>query len=151
MCDSLYRQELLAPRWLNLAPRWFKIASQWLYTASRRECARSYRWYSGSMWDSKSGDPGFNSHYYTICLTFIFSFKIHNRITNYEVIVHPSSLCIDIHDHLIHYLSLSDLQCQLIQQGQIQRGAPGARAPLTTKNEAPAPKFYKIEAPEWQF
>ena len=23
--------------------------------------------------------------------------------------------------------------------------------PLTTKNEAPAPKFYKIEAPEWQF
>ena len=21
--------------------------------------------------------------------------------------------------------------------------------PLTTKNEAPAPKFYKIEAPEW--
>ena len=26
---------------------------------------------------------------------------------------------------------------------------PGA--PLTTKNEAPAPKFYKIEAPEWQF
>ena len=27
----------------------------------------------------------------------------------------------------------------------------GARAPPTTKNEAPAPKFYKIEAPEWQF
>ena len=27
----------------------------------------------------------------------------------------------------------------------------GPRAPLTTKNEAPAPKFYKIEAPEWQF
>ena len=23
--------------------------------------------------------------------------------------------------------------------------------PLTTKNEAPAPKFYKTEAPEWQF
>ena len=23
--------------------------------------------------------------------------------------------------------------------------------PLITKNEAPAPKFYKIEAPEWQF
>ena len=31
------------------------------------------------------------------------------------------------------------------------RGGPAARAPLTTKNEAPAPKFYKIEAPEWQF
>ena len=31
-------------------------------------------------------------------------------------------------------------------------GAPGARLPPpTTKNEAPAPKFYKIEAPEWQF
>ena len=30
-------------------------------------------------------------------------------------------------------------------------GAPGARPPLTTKNEAPAPKFYKTEAPEWQF
>ena len=31
-------------------------------------------------------------------------------------------------------------------------GALGDRAPLTTtKNEAPAPKFYKIEAPEWQF
>ena len=28
----------------------------------------------------------------------------------------------------------------------------GARAPPpTTKNEAPAPKFYKTEAPEWQF
>ena len=31
------------------------------------------------------------------------------------------------------------------------RGAPGAQTPLTTKNEAPAPKFYKTEAPEWQF
>ena len=30
-------------------------------------------------------------------------------------------------------------------QGRIQG------APLTTKNEAPAPKFYKTEAPEWQF
>ena len=28
-------------------------------------------------------------------------------------------------------------------------GGPGS--PLTTKNEAPAPKFYKIEATEWQF
>ena len=27
----------------------------------------------------------------------------------------------------------------------------GPRVPPTTKNEAPAPKFYKIEAPEWQF
>ena len=38
-----------------------------------------------------------------------------------------------------------------IYQGQIQGGALGARAPLTTKNEAPAPKFYKTEAPQWQF
>ena len=35
-------------------------------------------------------------------------------------------------------------------QGRIQ-GGPGGPGPLTTKNEAPAPKFYKIEAPEWQF
>ena len=30
-------------------------------------------------------------------------------------------------------------------------GGPRGPAPPTTKNEAPAPKFYKIEAPEWQF
>ena len=31
-------------------------------------------------------------------------------------------------------------------------GGPwGPGPPLTTKNEAPAPKFYKTEAPEWQF
>ena len=29
-------------------------------------------------------------------------------------------------------------------------GAWGPRPPLTTKNEAPSPNFYKIEAPEWQ-
>ena len=28
---------------------------------------------------------------------------------------------------------------------------PGGAPPVTTKNEAPAPKFYKTEAPEWQF
>ena len=38
-----------------------------------------------------------------------------------------------------------------IESGADPGGAPGARAPLTTKNEAPAPKFYKTEAPEWQF
>ena len=36
-------------------------------------------------------------------------------------------------------------------QGRIQGGAGGPGPPLTTKNEAPAPKFYKTEAPEWQF
>ena len=30
-------------------------------------------------------------------------------------------------------------------------GADPGGAPPTTKNEAPAPKFYKTEAPEWQF
>ena len=33
-------------------------------------------------------------------------------------------------------------------QGKIQ-GALGPWPPLYTKNKAPAPKFYKIEAPEW--
>ena len=36
--------------------------------------------------------------------------------------------------------------------GADPRGGPrGPGPPLTTKNEAPAPKFYKTEAPEWQF
>ena len=38
-------------------------------------------------------------------------------------------------------------QKKLNFQGRIR----GGRTPPTTKNEAPAPKFYKIEAPEWQF
>ena len=32
----------------------------------------------------------------------------------------------------------------------VDLGGPGVRPP-TPKNEAPAPKFYKIEALEWQF
>ena len=35
-------------------------------------------------------------------------------------------------------------------QEQLPGADPGG-APLTTKNEAPAPKFYKTEGPEWQF
>ena len=35
--------------------------------------------------------------------------------------------------------------------GYYPQGGPGSLDPPTTKNEAPAPKFYKIEAPEWQF
>ena len=35
-------------------------------------------------------------------------------------------------------------------QGWIQGGG-GPGPPLTTKTEALAPKFYKTEAPEWQF
>ena len=39
-----------------------------------------------------------------------------------------------------------------VTRGGSRGGGPGARGPpLTTKNEAPAPKFYKTEAPEWQF
>ena len=38
-----------------------------------------------------------------------------------------------------------------VPQGRIQGGPRGPGPPLITKNEAPAPKFYKIEAPEWQF
>ena len=38
-----------------------------------------------------------------------------------------------------------------IPRGRSRGGPRGPRPPLTTKNEAPAPKFYKIEAPEWQF
>ena len=71
---SLYRQELLAPRWLNLAPQQLKVASRQLYTASQWKCTRSNWWYSGSMWDLKLGDPGFDSHNCTTGLTFIFSF-----------------------------------------------------------------------------
>ena len=36
-------------------------------------------------------------------------------------------------------------------QGWIQGGPRGPGPPLTTKNEAPAPKCNKTEAPEWQF
>ena len=39
----------------------------------------------------------------------------------------------------------------LLSQGQIQGDAGGPGPSLATKIEAPAPKFYKIEAPEWQF
>ena len=47
----------------------------------------------------------------------------------------------------------STLQSKYLQSftGADPEGVPGAWTPLTTKNEAPAPKFYKIEAPEWQF
>ena len=41
------------------------------------------------------------------------------------------------------------LGCTGADPGGGPRG-PGP-PPLTTKNEAPAPKFYKTEAPEWQF
>ena len=35
--------------------------------------------------------------------------------------------------------------------GDGRGGSRGGQGSLTTKNEAPAPKFYKIEAPVWQF
>ena len=39
----------------------------------------------------------------------------------------------------------------IMTSGADPGGGRGSGTPLTTKNEAPAPKFYKIEAPEWQF
>ena len=57
-----------------------------------------------------------------------------------------------------HYTSLGHSFCNTVAHMEApptsrggSRGALGAQPPLTTKNEAPAPKFYKIEAPEWQF
>ena len=39
-----------------------------------------------------------------------------------------------------------------VKAGADPGGGPGGPGPpLTTKNEAPAPKFFKTEAPEWQF
>ena len=38
-----------------------------------------------------------------------------------------------------------------ISPGADPGGPQGPGPPLTTKNKAPAPKFYKTEAPEWQF
>ena len=48
-------------------------------------------------------------------------------------------------------LTLTSLVTCAYLPGADPGGVPGARPPLTTKNEAPAPKFYKTEAPEWQF
>ena len=49
-------------------------------------------------------------------------------------------------------LSTSSSKEILINSGADPGGCPGGPGPpLTTKNEAPAPKFYKTEAPEWQF
>ena len=56
--------------------------------------------------------------------------------------------------HLGHY-AVDKMQLRALKtvySGADPGGAPGAQAPpMTTKNEAPAPKFYKTEAPEWQF
>ena len=53
--------------------------------------------------------------------------------------------------HTAENTTLLDYRSSTLISGVDPGGAPGARAPLTTKNEAPAPKFYKTEAPEWQF
>ena len=50
-----------------------------------------------------------------------------------------------------HFIDAGTLQFSPSTQGRIQGGPGGPDPPLTTKNEAPAPKFYKTEAPEWQF
>ena len=55
-------------------------------------------------------------------------------------------------------LSHQKMKCSFLDYIQLlmitgaDPGGPwGPGSPLITKNEAPAPKFYKIEAPEWQF
>ena len=49
-------------------------------------------------------------------------------------------------------MRIENIDHTTVNAGADPGGGPGARAPpLTTKNEAPAPKFYKTEAPEWQF
>ena len=56
-----------------------KIASRQLYSVSWWMWERLNWWCSASIWDSKSDDPGFDSHYCTTGLVFILSFKIHNN------------------------------------------------------------------------
>ena len=54
------------------------------------------------------------------------------------------------------YLAICVENCRIVVK-YVAGADPGGGArgpgtpPLTTKNEAPAPKFYKTEAPEWQF
>ena len=60
----------------------------------------------------------------------------------------------DINDNIgDRLLGLFEEKIFSVLEAQIKQGRiwGGLGPPLTTKNEAPAPKFYKIEAPEWQF
>ena len=52
---------------------------------------------------------------------------------------------------LVRKLPDSTSAAMCIESGADPGGPWGPGPPLITKNEAPAPKFYKIEAPEWQF
>ena len=49
-----------------------------------------------------------------------------------------------------HFIAKGNLLLGFIV-GADPGGAPGPGPPPTTKKDAPAPKFYKTEAPEWQF
>ena len=87
----------------------------------------------------------FSSKDYTTLRT-IYSDTYYTTYCSGQAYLMPFSTLRHIYQTSSHtrYFHLED-----IFQGRIQGGGPGP--PLTTKNEAPAPKFYKTEAPEWQF
>ena len=74
--------------------------------------------------------------------------KIITGQNGYSPLKNDIKFCLTGHGTFVMYMPPT--YC-LQMQGRIQGGARGPGPPLITKNEAPAPKFYKIEAPEWQF
>ena len=73
-------------------------------------------------------------------------------ILNNKYTIEPDII---VSNKIIFYVVYYEQESQMAYgtaQGRIQGGGPwGPGPPPTTKNEAPAPKFYKTEAPEWQF
>ena len=67
--------------------------------------------------------------------------------------LHPYNVDITYHIFPVYLPHQGNVKATLLFNwvSGVDRGGGGARASPTTKNEAPAPKFYKIEAPEWQF
>ena len=73
--------------------------------------------------------------------------RIQRQITNY-----PKSITTAAHRVIMDWVRTKDNR--IIAYTEIRgrsRGAPGPGPPLTTKNEAPAPKFYKTEAQNGSF
>ena len=79
--------------------------------------------------------------------------RCYNTLPNRYDILGSDAPQYALYHHLLHHLeqNCEKLYHDIKNQGRIQGGLWGPGSPLTTKNEAPAPKFYKIEAPEWQF
>ena len=81
--------------------------------------------------------------FYVCVLIFLQDHYVRPKRTGtFRVCISLRSTHCGTSDHVRHPCLLS---------GADPGGARGPGPPLTTKNEAPAPKFYKIEAPEWQF